>query len=301
MTPAPQESRRDVTGVIYLLHFDRPIGNTRSKTGYAQHYTGWASDLVTRLAQHMSRSDAKIVQAFRQAGIGWELARTWSGTRARERQIKAQGGAARHCPVCKGQPPQVAATAIEASYRVAVPAPRQAPAPVPPVPEPPLWESIVARLDTAEAAALLAELAAAERAAWTAAGPDAGPECERRLDLACDVSRLRGEEASAAERLAEARAIAEAEQAPDPNPRRSTDVEPIRTTATAPEAAALPDGTPHPDPYLAERGWQAHGGVYVSRGADRGQDVTARLLDMPIGERAAIQHRAAEIEREAGA
>ncbi|MGO8979019.1 MAG: hypothetical protein ACLQER_06965 [Streptosporangiaceae bacterium] len=75
MTPAPQESRRDVTGVIYLLHFDRPIGNTRSKTGYAQHYTGWASNLVTRLAQHMSRSDAKIVQAFRQAGIGWELAR----------------------------------------------------------------------------------------------------------------------------------------------------------------------------------------------------------------------------------
>ncbi|MGO9159957.1 MAG: hypothetical protein ACLP7J_04485, partial [Streptosporangiaceae bacterium] len=142
---------------------------------------------------------------------GWELARTWSGTRARERQIKAQGGAARHCPVCKSQPPQVAATPIEASYRVAVPAPRQAPAPVPPVPEPPLWEFIVSHLEAAEAAALLAELDAAERAAWSAATPAAGPEYEPRFRVACEVSRLRGEEASAVVRLAEARAIAEAD------------------------------------------------------------------------------------------
>ena len=32
---------------------------------------------------------------------------------------------------------------------------------------------------------------------------------------------------------------------------------------SAPVAAALPDGTPHADPYLAERGWQAQGGVYA--------------------------------------
>jgi hypothetical protein len=31
----------------------------------------------------------------------------------------------------------------------------------------------------------------------------------------------------------------------------------------APEAWRLPDGTPHADPYLAARGWQAQGGVYV--------------------------------------
>jgi predicted GIY-YIG superfamily endonuclease len=31
----------------------------------------------------------------------------------------------------------------------------------------------------------------------------------------------------------------------------------------APLAAALPDGTPHSDPALAARGWQAQGGVYV--------------------------------------
>ena len=34
------------------------------------------------------------------AGIGFTLARTWPGTKNRERQIKTQGGASRHCPEC---------------------------------------------------------------------------------------------------------------------------------------------------------------------------------------------------------
>jgi hypothetical protein len=36
----------------------------------------------------------------REAGIGWQLARLWPGGRARERQIKRQGGHARKCPLC---------------------------------------------------------------------------------------------------------------------------------------------------------------------------------------------------------
>jgi hypothetical protein len=36
----------------------------------------------------------------RAAGIGWQLARMWPGGRARERQIKRQGGHARKCPLC---------------------------------------------------------------------------------------------------------------------------------------------------------------------------------------------------------
>ena len=36
----------------------------------------------------------------RAAGIGWQLARMWPGSRARERQIKRQGGHARKCPLC---------------------------------------------------------------------------------------------------------------------------------------------------------------------------------------------------------
>jgi hypothetical protein len=35
----------------------------------------------------------------------------------------------------------------------------------------------------------------------------------------------------------------------------------------APAAATLPDGTPHADPFLAERGWQTQGGLYVRRPA----------------------------------
>jgi hypothetical protein len=34
------------------------------------------------------------------AGISWRLARTWPGGRARERQLKNQGGASRRCPEC---------------------------------------------------------------------------------------------------------------------------------------------------------------------------------------------------------
>jgi len=33
------------------------------------------------------------------AGIGWQLARMWPGSRTRERQIKRQGGHARQCPL----------------------------------------------------------------------------------------------------------------------------------------------------------------------------------------------------------
>jgi hypothetical protein len=36
-----------------------------------------------------------------EAGIGWQLARVWPGTRSRERSLKASGGAARRCPICQ--------------------------------------------------------------------------------------------------------------------------------------------------------------------------------------------------------
>ena len=39
------------------------------------------------------------------------------------------------------------------------------------------------------------------------------------------------------------------------------------TQPKAPEAASLPDGTPHADPRLAARGWQVRNGVYVRRPA----------------------------------
>lgn len=82
-----------IRGTIYLLHFDQPYK-------HARHYTGWTSDLDTRLADHKSGHGARLLAVLKTEGIGWKLARTWTGTRARERQIKNQGGASRRCPLC---------------------------------------------------------------------------------------------------------------------------------------------------------------------------------------------------------
>jgi predicted GIY-YIG superfamily endonuclease len=81
------------TGIVYLLHFDRPYG-------HAGHYTGWTTDLTARLTQHANGHGARLLAVVRSAGIGWELARTWTGTRAVERALKRQGGASRRCPLC---------------------------------------------------------------------------------------------------------------------------------------------------------------------------------------------------------
>jgi predicted GIY-YIG superfamily endonuclease len=82
-----------VTGTVYLLHFSRPYK-------HARHYIGWADNLAARLALHETGQGARLLAVARAAGITWQLARTWPGDRFRERQIKTQGGASRHCPMC---------------------------------------------------------------------------------------------------------------------------------------------------------------------------------------------------------
>jgi hypothetical protein len=80
------------TTVIFLLDFDRPFGHTR-------HYMGSAVDLELRLAEHGQGHGARLLWWVHQAGISWTLARTWSGGRQRERQLK-QRGHTRYCPIC---------------------------------------------------------------------------------------------------------------------------------------------------------------------------------------------------------
>jgi predicted GIY-YIG superfamily endonuclease len=81
-------------GTVYLLHFDRPYK-------HARHYVGWtARNVKRRLAEHEAGRGARLLAVVREAGIGWQLARLWPGGRARERQIKRQGGHARKCPLC---------------------------------------------------------------------------------------------------------------------------------------------------------------------------------------------------------
>lgn len=89
------------SGTVYLLHLSVPFGHARHYTGFA---AGGGRGLARRLAEHGTGSGARLLAAARKAGITWELARTWPGTRARERQLKNQGGAARRCPLCGIRP-----------------------------------------------------------------------------------------------------------------------------------------------------------------------------------------------------
>jgi predicted heme/steroid binding protein len=88
-----------VDGVVYRLHLDRAYK-------HARHYTGWTSDLSARLDEHAHGHGARLLAVVAEHGIGWRLARTWPGTRGRERQPKTQGGAARRCPMCGVMPRQ---------------------------------------------------------------------------------------------------------------------------------------------------------------------------------------------------
>jgi hypothetical protein len=112
-------------GVIYLIHFDQPIGDLRNPRGFASHYTGWTLDLPARLVDHAAGRGARLMQVVGERGIGWQLARIWTGTRTRERSLKRSGGAARRCPVCQLaklglQPPRpVDPLAFELGARVA--------------------------------------------------------------------------------------------------------------------------------------------------------------------------------------
>lgn len=81
-------------GTVYLLHFSEPYR-------HARHYCGFTTDLEARLKRHATDHGARLLQVIAGAGITYVLARTWTGvTRARERALKNQGGAARRCPIC---------------------------------------------------------------------------------------------------------------------------------------------------------------------------------------------------------
>ena len=99
--PVPAE-----VGCVYTLCFARPLGNPDDPRGYAVHYTGWAREhrLAGRLMEHWDGTcGVQLVVAFRRAGIPFAVVAIERGvTRARENQLKTHG-AARRCPVHRGQ------------------------------------------------------------------------------------------------------------------------------------------------------------------------------------------------------
>lgn len=89
--------------VVYLLHFDEPIGNRENPRAQAQHYIGWADRLDRRIHQHLTGRGAKITAALAAKGIGFQIAQTWPGSRSFERQLKNRKNARKLCPICAGR------------------------------------------------------------------------------------------------------------------------------------------------------------------------------------------------------
>lgn len=81
-------------GTIYLIHFDQ-------RFGHAGHYLGWAKNLEARVAHHRKGTGARLLQVVNQAGIDWNVVKTWQGDRHLERRLKNRGGASRLCPACQ--------------------------------------------------------------------------------------------------------------------------------------------------------------------------------------------------------
>ena len=84
-------------GVVYLLHFHRPISDKHS----AQHYIGWAFHLSSRMEQHMRGRGARFTQVAHARGITFEIAAIWPGDRHYERKLKRRKAGARLCPICQ--------------------------------------------------------------------------------------------------------------------------------------------------------------------------------------------------------
>ena len=84
--------------LCYLIHFDQPYK-------HARHYLGSTRDLERRLERHRDGSGARLLQVLNQQGIGYTVARTWEGGRAKEIELKAQKNAPRLCPICQGEKP----------------------------------------------------------------------------------------------------------------------------------------------------------------------------------------------------
>lgn len=88
-------------GTVYLIHFDRPYK-------HAKHYVGWAKSLEARIAHHRNGTGARLLQVLNEAGIGWEVVRTWPNTtREFERHLKDTRHVSHYCP--RDQPERAAA------------------------------------------------------------------------------------------------------------------------------------------------------------------------------------------------
>jgi hypothetical protein len=83
-------------GIIYLIHFDRPLA-------HARHYIGFSTKQspLARLKVHRANQGAHILRVLNTLGIGYHVARVWrKKKRSDERDMKNAKCAPHHCPFC---------------------------------------------------------------------------------------------------------------------------------------------------------------------------------------------------------
>jgi predicted GIY-YIG superfamily endonuclease len=76
--------------MIYVIMFNRKLGNLSNPRAQAQFYVGYCDDarLGDRIAEHLSGQGAAITRAARKQGIGMQVVLTMPGDRSKEREIK---------------------------------------------------------------------------------------------------------------------------------------------------------------------------------------------------------------------
>lgn len=82
--------------MVYLIHFDTPFYHCR-------HYLGYASKLDRRLAHHKRGTGSRLLRAVNEAGIGWQVVRTWEGDGNLEQELKKRKNSRKLCPICNTQ------------------------------------------------------------------------------------------------------------------------------------------------------------------------------------------------------
>lgn len=78
--------------MIYILEFNRPLGNLANRRAQARYYVGWCKDgeLDRRISEHRRGEGAAITRYAVTSGISFNVVLTLPGDRTVEKQIKRQ-------------------------------------------------------------------------------------------------------------------------------------------------------------------------------------------------------------------
>lgn len=89
--------RSQTPGIVYLLHFERPVGRS-------SHYIGFTTPhrLTQRLIEHQQGFGARLTRLACNRKIGFTCVRVWpEATFEKERQLKRSGHHDQKCPICR--------------------------------------------------------------------------------------------------------------------------------------------------------------------------------------------------------